>query len=215
MAHYRRAMDCWSEFRAWMTLALACVGGFVALRTYIHSARDRREAQARLVYVKRGAQLPRYAKGDQITLSSSPEQSGSIAPGLVGVFGPGALTARQHMVGIPCEVNNGSAELVLEAFVRITDVSAAPGSAPEWLPIGPIEPHAKRVHTDHQPNPYGVDGLGRYTVHVAFSDSTGRWWQRAEGGRLTRLRKRPVPEPAESRAGSHWKRVGQIPIKRD
>ncbi|MGO2761684.1 MAG: hypothetical protein ACTIAY_06675 [Microbacterium gubbeenense] len=197
------------ELRSWGSLALALVAGAIGLVTYVRSTRDRREAQARLVYVKRGPRIDQYQAGHEFAPGvASPAESGSVAPGLLALFPRPTFVA--NVASIPCVVHNGSDELVLAVYVQITD-SAGVTSDPDWLPLGPLEPKSTVVHTHTMHDPHGPDGLSNYLLRVAYRDSIGRWWQRREGGRVRRLRAAPVPPPSGQPAGS-WKKIGRINV---
>ncbi|MGO3370932.1 hypothetical protein [Microbacterium gubbeenense] len=198
------------DLRAWGSLALALVAGAIGLVTYVRSTRERREAQARLVYVKRGPRIDQYQAGHEFAPGvASSSESGSVAPGLLALFPRPTFVA--NVASVPCVVHNGSDELVLAAYVQITD-SAGVTSNPDWLPLGPLEPKSTVVHTHTMHDPHGPDGLSNYLIRVAYRDSSGRWWHRREGERVRRMHAAPAQPPSGKPVGS-WKKIGRIDVE--
>lgn len=201
----------WPDWIAAIFTSLAFV---VAAVSYAFAIKDRREAQARLVYsrvthvefIEAGAELELLPHGAKIgngfgTTIIMPTRSEDKARGL-------ALSPLGH---VTAEIHNGSNELIGPA--RIQMVNGATGKA--WdtfsISVAAIDPESSYVVDFTWPNELhpGQPSLG---TTVIFRDATGRWWRRHMSEPIEHVHADPENEgpPPKEREGirAYQRRIG-------
>lgn len=177
----------WGDVPGWAGLILAGIAAVVALVTYRHSVTVRTEAQARLVYATRDA-TKHLAAGDGWDVG---DEMGVTFQGMTTLVGPPRLAMPGVQVRVA--VHNGSDEPLPQGVVRVLDFGLKkPASA--WATFGVVPPRDSRAQWILFPDVHGhPNAQGAYSVYLAFQDSSGRWWERDEGGIIRRLRRDPSP----------------------
>lgn len=104
----------------------------------------------------------------------------------------GRLLVTRRAAGIRVAVHNGSEELLPRATVRIVD-EGLHTAASSWIEIGAVAPSSSVEKWTLFPDVHGLPRTqGAYSVHLAFRDSSGRWWERHEGDIIQELSDAPT-----------------------
>lgn len=148
----------------------------------------RAEAQARLVYATR-TETEHLAAGTEW----SPEGAmGSTGDGMIE---PGSRPWRLARAGVQVliTVHNGSDEPLPQAVAQIGD-SGLERRVSGWADFGVVPPRSESRQWVLFPDWHGHPmRQGAYNVYLAFRDSSGRWWEREEGGIIHALKGDPSP----------------------
>lgn len=172
---------------AWLSAVVTSMAfGFAAI-TYWQNSRDRRSAQARLVYAtectsKTGVRQT-FEPGDVVPGLSDDAVAGWHQQGALDIEATlftGKWIAAARVVRVVVELHNDSDEPVLRWLPRLYDYGFhVEYNVPEG-PIGLVDPHSvtRVVLAAINPHPEGEPGL---LINVTFEDSAGRLWRRDHG----------------------------------
>ena len=178
----------WGDVPGWVGLILAGVAAAIALVTYRHSVAVRAEAQARLVYATR-------TETEHLDVGAAWDPQGAIGSAGDAMFLPGVFPWRLSRAGVQVlvTVHNGSDEPLPLAVVQIGDTGMK-RRVSAWASFGVVPPRSESRQWILFPDWHGhPNRAGAYNVYVAFQDSSGRWWEREEGGIIRRIKRDPSP----------------------
>ncbi|MGG5258636.1 hypothetical protein [Phycicoccus avicenniae] len=186
------ALGSWPD---WLAAVFTSFAFSIAALTYLRSARERRQAQARLVYAKITAYRT-FEPGQMVPL---PEGLGTGVPqpgavhNLVSPAGGGgvALTwvAATRVVRVVVELHNASDELVLRWLPRLYDYGLRLEYDITSTPLGVVEPHSHSsvILVANNPHAQGEPGLN---VNLTIEDSSGQTWERLQSRPIRRITRR-------------------------
>lgn len=164
----------------------------VAAIAYARDVRDRRWAQARLVYT-RLASMSLHAAGDVMPMPGADVVSGTGNADWVPVDdeirGRGLLVVDPTLYLIVA-VHNGSAELLTLLWVEAIDNDH--GNQPWPIPVGTsmAAPGKDTLVALYLKSPGAPRLVPSFTLRVTFRDAAGRWWQRTGSEPIQRVRKK-------------------------
>lgn len=192
----------WEATRNWLATIGGLIALLVALNTYRHNVKNKREEQARLVY-SRVRSVNRYLEGEPFTSEPGPPIQD---PSIAQRFDPNDSRHYRAVVSIMqievC-VHNGSKELIGPAKAQMMNLRT--GLPDDWqsVLVTTIEPESDAtLHFLYRAN---AEDLRRKETAlpettVIFRDASGQWWRRHGSEPIERVHADPesnYPTPSE------------------